>query len=194
MKEAQADNLNEIEPQLVSLAKMRNPDVSEGELNHLIEDFQNKKIDTPTGRLPPDYWKLWFRNPETCNDFANLTPLQREIYDQILHFQRQEKMDPTYNESDKPELLKKISWDTCVLNDHQKEKLEINLVECHDLFAKHRFDVGYNTKLKIKPTPERPLPVYVQGPPAPIHLRDENLVELALLQYPKIMTTLSHSK
>ena len=36
--------------------------------------------------------------------------------------------------------------------------------------------------------------MYVQGPPAPIHLRDEILVELALLQYFNIITTLSHSK
>ena len=62
------------------------------------------------------------------------------------------------------------------------------------MFAKHRFDVGYNTELKIKLTPEHALPVYVQGPPAPIHLRDEILVELALLQYFNIITTLSHSK
>ena len=61
------------------------------------------------------------------------------------------------------------------------------------MFAKHGFDVGYNTE-KIKLTPERPLPVYVQGPPAPFHLRDEFLIELAWLQYLNIITTLSHSK
>ena len=38
------------------------------------------------------------------------------------------------------------------------------------------------------------LPVYVQGPPAPSHLRDEILIELAILQYFNIRTTLSHSK
>ena len=62
------------------------------------------------------------------------------------------------------------------------------------MFGKHRFDVGYNTELKIKLTPEHPLPVYVQGPPAPIHLRDKIWVELALLQYFNFITTLSHSK
>ena len=62
------------------------------------------------------------------------------------------------------------------------------------MFAKHRFDIGYNTELKIKLTPEHPLPLYVQGPPAPIHLRDEIQVKLALLQNFNIVTTLSHSK
>ena len=62
------------------------------------------------------------------------------------------------------------------------------------MFAEHYFDLGYNTELKIKLSPQHPLPVYVQGPPAPIHLRDEVLIELALLQHFNIITTLSHSK
>ena len=68
------------------------------------------------------------------------------------------------------------------------------MVEYHDVFAKHRFDVGCKTELKIKLTSEHPLPVFVQGPPAPIHLCDEIVAELALLQYFNIITTLSHSK
>ena len=108
--------------------------------------------------------------------------------------QRLEKMNPAENESDRQAFLKKFSWDTCVLSHDQKQDLEKFLVEYHDVFAKHRFDVGYKTELQIKLTPEHPLPVYVQGPPAPIHLRDELLVELASLQYFNIITTLPHSK
>jgi len=103
-------------------------------------------------------------------------------------------MDPKNNEANKLEFLKKCSWDTCVLNTDQKRQLGEFLVEFHDVFAKHRFDVGYNTELKIKLTPEYALPVYFQGLPAPIHVRDEILVELALIQYFDIVTTLSHSK
>ena len=54
LNEAQADNLIENDPQLISLAKMRNSDDFEGELNQLIQDFHFKKIDKPTGRPPPD--------------------------------------------------------------------------------------------------------------------------------------------
>ena len=194
LNEAEADDLIAIDPNLISLAKLRNPDDFAGELNQLIQDFHFQKIETATGRPPPDYSKLWFPTPETCTDFSALTPLQREIYDQILQLQRLEKMKPTENAHDRREFLKKFSWDTCVLSNDQKEELEEFLVEYHDVFAKHRFDVGYNTELKIKLTPEHPLPVYVQGPPTPIHLRDELLVELALLQYFNIITTLSHSK
>ena len=41
--EARADNFIEIDPQLNSLAKMRNPDGFEGELSQLIQDFQLQK-------------------------------------------------------------------------------------------------------------------------------------------------------
>ena len=111
-----------------------------------------------------------------------------------MQLQRQGKVDPKNNEAYKLEFLKKNSWDICVLNADQKRQLEESLVEYHDVFAKHCSDVGYNTELKFKLTPEQPFLVYVQGPPARIHLRDEILVELALLQYFNNITTLSHSK
>ena len=103
-------------------------------------------------------------------------------------------MDPKNNEADKLEFLKKIFMGHLCPKCRPKRQFEKFLVEYHDVFAKHRFDVGYNTELKIKLTPEHPLPVYVQGPPAPIRLRDEILVELAFLQYFNIITTHSHSK
>ena len=68
------------------------------------------------------------------------------------------------------------------------------LIENYDIFAKHRFDVGYNTELKVKLTPAHDLPVYVQSLPTPIHLRDEILVELALMQKYGIITLLPNSK
>ena len=48
---------------------MRNLDDFEGKLNQLVQDFLFKETDTPTGRPPADYSKLWFPNPETCKDF-----------------------------------------------------------------------------------------------------------------------------
>ena len=41
--------------------------------------------------------------------------------------------------------------------------------------------------MKAKPTPEHPIAVYVQSPPALIHLLDEILIELALLQYRELL-------
>ena len=79
-----------------------------------------KNFDTPTGRPPPDYSKLWFPTPETCKDFSSLTLLQREIFNQILQLQGQEKMDPKLMKPINLKFLKKLPWDTCILNADQK--------------------------------------------------------------------------
>ena len=84
-----------------------------------------------------------------------------------------EKLYPKGNHQDKINFLSKFPWEKLALNDEQKTVLGELLVEFSDIFAKHRFDVGYNTDLKIKLTPERSIPIYEQGPPRPIHLRNK---------------------
>ena len=89
-----------------------------------------------------------------------------------------EKLDPKGNHQDKITFLSKFPGQKSAPNDEQKAVGEL-LIEFSDIFAKHRFDVGYNTDLKIKLPPERSIPIYEQGPPMPIHLRNELQVELA---------------
>ena len=81
-----------------------------------------------------------------------------------------------------------------MLTNDQRSEVEHLLIEYADIFAKHRFDVGYNSDLKIKLTPEHQRHLYTQGPPTPIQLRNELTVELALMHYFGLITTLSHSK
>ena len=102
MNEAEADDLVAIDPELISLAKLRNPDDFDGELNQLIQDFHFKKIDTPLSRPPPDYSKL-VSNAGNLSFFSLLTPLQRDLYNKILQLQRQEKMNPTEKSHDRLE-------------------------------------------------------------------------------------------
>ena len=68
------------------------------------------------------------------------------------------------------------------------------LVSYHSVFARHRFDIGTNTEFKIKLTPKHEEPVGTRSLPIPINLRDDLLVELALMQEYDIITTLPHSK
>ena len=96
-------------------------------------------------------------------------------------------VDPRSNEEHRKFFLSKFK-------SKQIEECEHLLIEYCDIFAKQRFDVGYNTELKTKLTPEHDLPVYVQGPPTPIHLRDKLQIELALMHYYGLLTTLSQSK
>ena len=54
-------------------------------------------------------------------------------------------------------------------------------MEFHDIFARHRFDIGINTEFKVQLTPLDNRPAYSQSLPAPINLKGDILVELALL-------------
>ena len=120
--------------------------------------------------------------------------MHREIYEQIKHFQGLEKNDPKKDCEQKEKFLQNFKWENSVLTSEQKVEIEEVLVEFSDIFAKHRFDVDYKTELKIKLIPEHDMPVYVQSPITPIPLRDELIVELVLMHYFNLVTTLSHSK
>ena len=67
-------------------------------------------------------------------------------------------------------------------------------MEFHDIFARHRFDIGINTEFKVQLTPLDNRPAYSQSLPAPINLKDDILVELALLHKYGMITTLPFSK
>ena len=67
----------------IALAQMQSETKDIVEINQLIQDFTKQPA-----RPAPEYDKLWFPTPETCTNPANLSPLQREIYDQILRFQK----------------------------------------------------------------------------------------------------------
>ena len=145
-------------------------------------------------RPPPEIDKIWFLTPETCQNPENLPPLQRKIYDILTVIQKSDTLDPIKSTAERKKFLHQFDWSKSALTSDQITEIQILLVELYDIFAKHRVDVGYNTELKVKFTTAHDLPVYVQSPPTPIHLREEILVELALMQCYGIVTLLPNSK
>ena len=103
------------------------------EINQLIQ-----VTDTPKRKAQPapEYEKLWFPTPETCPDPINLSPLQREIFEQLLKLQEMQKLDPKGNHEDKITFLSKFPWEKSALNDEQKAVVGELLVEFSDIFAK----------------------------------------------------------
>ena len=84
-------------------------------------------------------------------------------------------------------------WTGSTLETAAKQVVKTLLVEFHDISAQHRFDIGYNTEFMDQITPLDVRLAYNQCLPAPINLKDDILVELALLQKYRIITTLSIS-
>ena len=126
---------------------------------------------------------MWFPTPETRDPSEKLTPVQRKIYNQLQESREAEQRKPLENENGKIWFLQQFQWENSVLNEEQRNEVEKLLLEFNDIFARHRFDVGYNTEYKVKLNPDENKRVYTQSHPSAIHLREELLVELALFQY-----------
>ena len=175
----QAEYLQPINPQLLSNYFNQN-------INALIQDSEIK--------VSPSTDELWFPTPENCSNPETLTGIEKRIYDEIVQLKKEEKLDPISNALDKQKFLAQFPWKNSVFNSEQRRTVENLLLEYHHIFARHRLDIGKNDDFKVKLTPEHDEPMYTQGPPTPIHYRDEVLVELALLQYWGVITTLKYSK
>ena len=80
------------------------------------------------------------------------------------------------------------------LQNQKKQAIEDILVDYLDIFARHRLDIGMNTEFKVKLTPKDDKAVYSQSIPRPIHLKEDLIVELALMHKNGIITVLPFSK
>ena len=105
-----------------------------------------------------------------------------------------DKLNPLENTNSRNQFLSNFDWTNSTLQPEAKQAIENLLVEFHDIFARHRFDIGINTEFKVQLTPLDNRPAYSQSLPAPINLKDDILVELALLHKYGMITTLPFSK
>ena len=77
-----------------------------------------------------------------------------------------------------------------MLTETKKQAVEDILVEYHDIFARHRMEIGMNTEFQVRLTPKDDKAVYSQSLPMPIHLKEDLNVELALMHNDGIITVL----
>ena len=181
MTPKQANNLQPVTNHQLNLIT-KYPDEATAVLNHIFQD-PNEKTD-----------RRWYPTPETCDDSLKLNKIERRIYDEIVKLRTDEKLDPTSSEEQRQEFLANFKWEQSILNPHEKQEIEALLFKYHDIFARHRLDIGIKTEFKINLTPKHDEPVYAQSLPTPTNLKDDLLVELALMQEYGIITTLPYSK
>ena len=131
----------------------------------------------------------WFPTPEEPGDPATYTPIQQRIYNELLEFKVTEKLNPPDNETSRKAFLSNFDWTNTTLSSDERKECEEILIEFHDIFGRHRFDIGINREFKVKLTPNDDRPAYSQSLPTPINLKDDITIELALLQS---MASLQH--
>ena len=136
----------------------------------------------------------WFATPQNPGNEKEHAPIQTCILNDLRELEQLEKLNPLENTNSRNQFLSNFDWTDSTLQPEAKQAVENLLVEFHDIFARHRFDIGINPEFKVQLTPLDNRPAYSQSLPAPMNLKDDILVELALLHKCGIITTIPFSK
>ena len=136
----------------------------------------------------------WFRTLQNSGNDKEHTPIQTRILNELQELEQLEQLNPLKDTNSRNQFLSNFNWTDSTLQLDAKQAVEDLLVEFHDIFARHRFDIGISTEFNVRLTALDNRPAYSQSLPAPINLRDDILVELALLQKYGIITNIPYSK
>ena len=164
--------------------------ISEGDpdlVTYLIELLGTNKTDQQNNTF-------WFPTLENPGNTEDQTPIQTRILTEPRELQRREKLNPKHDSESRMEFLKRFDWTDTLLTETENQAVEDILVEYHDIFPRHRMDIGRNTEFKVKHTPKDDKAVYSQNLLMPIHLKEDLTVELAFMHKYGIITVLPFSK
>ena len=164
-----------------------NPEGDPDLITYLTELLRTNKPDQQTNTF-------WFPTPENPGNTNEHTPNQTRILKELCELKQKEKLNPKDDSESRIEFLKRFDWTDTLLTETEKQAVEDILVEYHDVFARHRMDIGINKEFKIKLTPKDDKAVYSQNLPMPTHLKEDLIVELALMHKYGIITVLPFSK
>ena len=92
-----------------------------------------------------------------------------------------EQLNPHADAESRRKFLSNFDWKDSMLQPLVIRQEETLLVEFHDIFARHRFDIGVNEEFTVKLTPKDESPAYSQSLPTPVNFKEDILFELALL-------------
>ena len=128
-----------------------------------------------------DKKNYWFPTPEVPEDYPEdpqlHTPIQQRILKELLSLLEVEKLNPQDNPESRNQFLANSDWTDTTLNPTEIAQIEELLVEFHDMFGRHRFDVGMKEDFKVKVTPKDDSPAYSPSLPTRINLNENILVE-----------------
>ena len=179
----QSKHIKPVDMAILSMVPQDDPDLT-GYLNELLRTNKSEQQDNT----------FWFPTPENPGKPEDHTPIQTRIFNELNELKDKEKLNPQESTESRNKFLKRFDWTDTLLTKTEKPAIEDTLVEYHDIFARHRMDIGMNTKFKVKLTPKDDKAVYSQSLPMPIHLKEDLIVKLALMHKYGIITVLPFSK
>ena len=179
----QSKHIKPVDMAILSMIPQDDPDMT-AYLNKLLKTNKSEQQDNT----------FWFPTPENPGKPEEHTPIQARILKELNELKDKEKLNPQESAESRNKFLKRFDWTDTLLTETEKQAIENILVEYQDIFARHRMDIGMNTEFKVKLTPKDDKAVYSQSLPMPIHLKEDLIVELALMHKYGIITVLPFSK
>ena len=111
----------------------------------------------------------------------NHTPIQQRDLKELQNLQDLEQLNPHDDAESRHKFLCNFDWKDSMYQQYEIRQIETLLVEFHKSFIRHRFDIGVNEEFTVKLTPKDESPACSQSLPTPVNLKEDILVELALL-------------
>ena len=179
----QSKHIKPVDMAILSMIPQDDPDLT-AYLNELLRTSKPEQQDNT----------FCFPTPENPGKPEDHTPIQTRILNELNELKDKEKLNPQESTESRNKFLKRFDWTNTLLTETEKQAIEDILVEYHDIFARHRMDIGMNTEFKVKLTPKDDKAVYSQNLPMPIHLKEDLIDKLALMHKYGIVTVLPFSK
>ena len=179
----QSKHIKPVDMAIFSMIPRGDPDLT-AYLNELLRTNKPEQQDNT----------FWFPTPENPGKPEDHTPIQTRNLKELTELKDKEKLNPQESIESRSKFLKRFDWTDTLLTEMEKQAIDVILVEYHDFFVRHRMDIGMNTEFKVKLTPKDDKAVYSQSLPMPIHLKEDLIVELALMHKYGIITVLPFSK
>ena len=176
-------NFSVLTPEQTKHIRPVNPTSVRHLLNNSQDDaihYMNSLLKTSKGNEVNETY--WFPTPQNPGNEKEHTPIQTRILNELRELEQIEKLNPLENTNSRNQFLSNFNWTVSTLQPEAEQAVENLLVKFHDIFARHRFDIGINTEFKVQLTLLDNRPAYSQSLPAPINLvQDDILVELVLI-------------
>ena len=179
----QSKQIKPVDMAILGMIPQADPDLT-ANLNELLRTNKPDQQDST----------FWFPTPENPGKPEDHTPIQTRILMELNELKDKEKLNPQESRESRNKILERFDCTDTLLTETEKQAIEDILVDYHDIFARHRMDIGMNTEFKVKLPPKDDRAVYSQNLPMPIHLEGDLIVELALMRKFGISTVLPFSK
>ena len=83
----------------------------------------------------------WFPTPEIPGEEASHIPIQKRILSELRALQKLKQLNPVDDRKSRQQFLSNFHWKDSMPNQQEIANIEELLVEFHNIFARHRFDI-----------------------------------------------------